>query len=60
MIRDEHGGFISMVALPLGTQKIHVVEVVTTYNNLNLAYSLGFCMICIEGDSLNIINYLNI
>lgn len=58
VLRDCYGKLVSAVALPLGIQTNHFVEVVVAYHGIKLAREKGVSKLLVKGDSLNIINYL--
>ncbi|XP_057824991.1 uncharacterized protein LOC131036977 [Cryptomeria japonica] len=58
VIRDKNGRFLAMVALPLGCQTNHLVEVIVAYQGLLLAKINTAKSVWLEGDSNNIIQCL--
>lgn len=59
VLRDENGGFISAVVLPLGSQTNRLAKVVATYHGLSMASQLNNKSVWLQGDSKNIIQCLN-
>ena len=58
VIRNFNGDFVGGMAIPLGCQTNHVVEASTALYGLMYAKDLNLFNVWIEGDSLNIINFL--
>lgn len=59
IIRNTIGDSMGVMAIPIGEQMNHGMEVSTTLYGLDHAKSMNLDNIWIEGDSLNIINHLN-
>lgn len=58
VIRDSFGNFLGATASPLGSQTNHLAEAAGAYHIINLAQSLNFKNLWLEGDSKNIIDCL--
>lgn len=52
MLRDDDGSLIAVVALLLGTQTNHLVEVETSFSVIKLAYERGFKKFSLRGTHL--------
>lgn len=59
IIRNNSGGGIAALSLPLGHQTNHFAEASTTRQIVKLALASGVESLWLEGDSLNIINCIN-
>lgn len=58
VIRESFGNFLGTMATPLGSQTNHLVEAAGAFYIINLAQSLNFKNLWLEGDSKNIIDCL--
>ena len=59
IIRDAYGEKVGCMAIPIGIQTNHVVEASVALYGLIYAKSLNLKKVWLEGDSLDIINFLN-
>lgn len=59
IIRNDHGKGIAAITVPLGMQTNHFSEVFAAHQTNKLAKEIGVRNLWLEGDSKNIINYLN-
>ena len=59
IIKDENGYSNGAMEIPIGNQTNHIVEASDVLHGLLFAKSKNLEKICLEDDSLNIINYLN-
>lgn len=59
VLRDEWGVCKTIKCIPIGSQTNHVAEAIASYHGLVLDKEANCTKIWFEGNSLNIINYLN-
>ena len=59
VIRDTYGEKVGCMAIPIGNQTNHVAEASSALHGLIYAKNLNLRKVWVEGDSLNIINFLN-
>ena len=59
VIKNEESYTIGAMAIPIGVQTNHIEEASATLYGLSLAKSLNLSKVWLEGDSLNIVKFLN-